>query len=125
MCLGFTPAKVKNASDQGIKCRIFDSMSNKWQSTQDSTGELNLLRRMEVTTENSATMASGHFYESICMARYQEPPSPDLQPRVYALILEGQNVNSLYKGIKCHAPTEHLNITFASPILSSRLIQAY
>lgn len=27
-CLGFCPAKVKNASDQGIKCCIFDSMSN-------------------------------------------------------------------------------------------------
>lgn len=38
---------------------------------------------MEVTAENSATMASGHFYESICMAHYQELPGPDLQPRVY------------------------------------------
>lgn len=58
-------------------------------ATQDLRGELNLLRRMEVTTENSATMASGHFYESICMAHHQEPPSPDLQPQVYVQILGG------------------------------------
>lgn len=52
----------------------------RWQSTRDLTVELNLLRRMEVTAENSATMASGHFYESLCMAHYQELPGPDLQP---------------------------------------------
>lgn len=39
---------------------------------------------MEVTTENSVTMASG---QSICMAHYQEPPSPDLQPQVWVLYL--------------------------------------
>lgn len=59
------------------------------QSTQDLRGELNLLRRMEMATENFATMASDHFYESICMAHYQEPPTPDLQPQLYILLTGG------------------------------------
>lgn len=65
-----------------------------WQRTQDLTGELNLLRRMEVTTENSVTMASGHFYESICMAHNQEPPSRPPTPGVCTVLVFGAKSKS-------------------------------
>lgn len=80
LCLGFT-AQSQKCFKSRHKVLHFWSMSNNGkEATQELRGELNLLGRMKVTTENSATMASGHFYESICMAHHQEPPSPDLQP---------------------------------------------
>lgn len=138
LCLDFTPQSQKCSKSR-------HKMSHYWfcvqqlQSTRDLTGELNLLRRMEVTTENSATMASGHFYESICMAHYQDPPFPwPPTPGVCTYIRGGPNLNLLLysRGIKCQALTEHVNITFASHFgtnseqssticLSSRFIQAF
>lgn len=136
-CLGFTQQSQKCFKSRH-KMSHFWFYVQQWQSTQDLTGELNLLRRMEVTTDNSATMASGHFYESICMAHYQEPPSPDLQPQLYAFIMGVPNLNLLIysREMKCHAFIEHVKITFAlrfcanseqssTICLSSRFIQAF
>lgn len=137
LCLGFTPQSQKCFKSRH-KMSHFWFYVQQWRSTQDLTGEFNLLRKMEVTTDNSATMASGHFYESICMAHYQEPSSPDLQPQVYTFIMGGSNLHLLlyYCEMKRHALTEHVNITFAlrfctnseqssTICLSSRFIQAF
>lgn len=116
LCLGFTPQSQKCFKSRH-KMLHFWSMSNNGKvATQNLRGELNLLRRMKVTTDNSATMASGHFYESICMAHHQEPPSPDLQPQVYVQILGVTHLNVLLysREIKFHTLTEHVNIMFAS-----------
>lgn len=53
--------RVKNASNQGRNCRIFEQMSNKDEELTTSGGELMLPKRMKVNTENSAMMASVHF----------------------------------------------------------------
>lgn len=53
-------------------------VQQRWE-THNFKGELMLLKRMTVNTDNSAMMASGHFYESVCVANYQShwPPTLD------------------------------------------------
>lgn len=111
--LVFTPQSQKCYKSRH-KCRIFDSISDNGKVLKTWRVSWICSEEWRVTTENSATMASGHFYESICMARYQEPPSPDLQPWVYVLIWRTKSKCVIIVRMKCRAFTEHVNVMLAS-----------
>lgn len=100
----FSPCKSQNCfrsrhkmGHVGILC---PTMAKYWRLD----GELNLLRRMEVT----GTRASGYFYESICsLSRTPVPWPPTPDSYTYILLFHS-------RGIICHAFTPHVIIIFVT-----------